>query len=779
MSGTVARLRVGIIVAGVLLFAVLAGFFFFARWKQRFLRRDLPARLGINIQQDSTGFTLSKSDHGKTLFTLHAARAVQLKDAGNAELHDVRIVLYGKGPSPRQDRISGDEFAYDPKTQIVTAKGSVLIDLQSLNTSESQGKAEQNIHLRTSGLVFDQKTGYATTTQLVDFTLPQARGTAVGADYDTQQGLVTLHSQVQFNTTLDGGPATLHATHAQLDRNNWQMYLTTAQLHTAKRDAQAEEATVWLRPDGSADRLLALGNVIMTDLDGTVLTSPHVTAVFDTESKVQKVHAEAGVTMHESPSDRQASTRDGQAREAWLDMDGEGKPASLRMAGDVRLTETAAHPQPITRNLRAGAVQVAFRRGIAETVHATQSPFFEQVEGTGAKQVSKQLQGDGMTGSLRGGKSLEHLHSDGHTQITQHSLATGATSISRGDHLDASFTPVAGSSESQIAQAVQQGNVRIDRTAPNAPAGKQASGEEHTIAHADRADFEASSDTVLLTGTPRIAESAPGKASLDIAAERITMHRDSGDALADGAVKASVVNQPGTEPDHVVADHAFLNHSEQTVTFTGKPRLWQQGNSVQAPTLVVTQQPRGLVATASPDGKQPVSAVVAEQESKTDAKDAKKKDQKPQQPVRITARKLVYSEADRRARFTTNVVLVDSDGTIRSDQTDVFLKPESFQNEAAAPTSSGPMMSGQIDHIVATGNIFLTQPLRQGTGQQLVYTADDGKFVLTGDSFRPPRIEDRQQGTVSGEALQFLSRDDRVDVIGGDRRTVTTTHLNK
>jgi lipopolysaccharide export system protein LptA len=773
MAGIVERLRTGIIVAGALLLAVLAGFFFFARWKESFLRHDLPRRLGIDIQQDSTGFTLSKSEHGKTLFTLHASRAVQLNNGGNADLQGVNIVLYGQGPTPRQDRIRGDNFAYDPNTQIVTAKGEVLIDLQSLNTSAAQNA--DAIHLRTNGLVFNQKTGHASTAQQVDFQLSQMSGSAVGADYDSEQGTVELHSQVRLNTQLDGGPATLLANQAALDRSALQVRLVTAALHTGKRNVRADHATVWLREDSSADHLLAVGNVTMTGSDGTVLASPHVTASFDESSRVQKVHAEEGITLHQPATPPSQFERNGQAQQAWLDLDGDGKPSHLHISGKVHFVESQTEPRASERELNAGDVQVAFHDGEAQTMVARQSPVLTQAASEPAGQSFKSVRADVLNAKLRNGKFLETVEGAGHSELRQR-RPDGEQNSSTGDTISARFGPQAASQTQQLVQAVQQGHVRIERTLP-ATAPKP----ETTIAYADRADYEQATDTVLLTGSPRIqdkskAEKSPNETTANISAQSILLHQDTGDAVGSGNVKATYLSQSGVNseavPEHVIATQAVLIHSTQTATFSGSARLWQGGNSVQAPTIVLTQQPVGLTATASDDGKLLVHTVLVNEPSNNKPGSAKK----PEPPTRVTSRKLVYTDADRRARFSTAVTLVDSNGTVRAEQVDAFFKPA----DAAKPTATAPSaMSGSLDRLVATGNVVLTQPLRQGTGEQLVYTADDSKFVLTGSAGRQPRIEDKQQGTVTGETIQFLSHDDRVDVTSGTHRTVTTTHLNK
>src|SRR5215831_12656641 len=75
--------------------------------QQRALGR-IP-KVPSGVAQSTKGFTFSKSEGGRTLFTIHAASEEQLKDSGKAELHDVNIVIYGR-QSNRFDQIYGAEF---------------------------------------------------------------------------------------------------------------------------------------------------------------------------------------------------------------------------------------------------------------------------------------------------------------------------------------------------------------------------------------------------------------------------------------------------------------------------------------------------------------------------------------------------------------------------------------------------------------------------------------------------------------------------------------------
>ncbi len=80
----------------------------------------------------------------------------------------------------------------------------------------------------------------------------------------------------------------------------------------------------------------------------------------------------------------------------------------------------------------------------------------------------------------------------------------------------------------------------------------------------------------------------------------------------------------------------------------------------------------------------------------------------------------------------------------------------------------------QVDRMTATGHVVLTLQGRRGTGEQLVYSSVSGEYVLTGTANAPPKLSDPERGTVTGEALIFHSRDDRVSIEGGGGRETKT-----
>src|ERR1700676_1498750 len=232
----------GAIIAAVLL---VAGVYFYARHRVQNALKQIPQKIGLEIKQSATGFTVSKSEQGRTLFTVQASKAVQFKQGGHAELHDVQITLYGTDSS-RFDQIRGADFEYDQPSGNVIAKGEVQIDLQAnpeglLNPDQSPPQDLKNpIHLKTSGLIFNQNSGDARTKERVDFDLPQGSGSAVGVTYTAKTNLLTLQSQV--NLPLAGAAiASINAARATIPKDPHLVVLDPPHLRSGARQCDADE----------------------------------------------------------------------------------------------------------------------------------------------------------------------------------------------------------------------------------------------------------------------------------------------------------------------------------------------------------------------------------------------------------------------------------------------------------------------------------------------------------------------------------------------------------
>ena len=113
MFQSLAQVRKWLVVGVCVLVAAVSISYWIARSRVQSRPAQRSQQLGIDIQQTSDGFSLSKSEGGRTIYTIKASKAVQFKQGGHAELKNVHIVVYGKNHD-RYDQIYGDQFTYDP-----------------------------------------------------------------------------------------------------------------------------------------------------------------------------------------------------------------------------------------------------------------------------------------------------------------------------------------------------------------------------------------------------------------------------------------------------------------------------------------------------------------------------------------------------------------------------------------------------------------------------------------------------------------------------------------
>src|SRR3569623_3609551 len=102
MGDRVARLRFWLAGSAFLLIAVIVGFIGYGRYRLHFGKMKLPLPPGVNIAREAGGWTYSRANGSRTLYTVHAAGFQQGRD-GKTALHEVSMVLFGKN-GDRHDR---------------------------------------------------------------------------------------------------------------------------------------------------------------------------------------------------------------------------------------------------------------------------------------------------------------------------------------------------------------------------------------------------------------------------------------------------------------------------------------------------------------------------------------------------------------------------------------------------------------------------------------------------------------------------------------------------
>jgi lipopolysaccharide export system protein LptA len=807
------RLRRLLAATAVLLTLVVAGMYFYARSKATNVLKQFPGKIGYDIKQTATGFQFSKSDGKRTLFTIQASDVKQFKLNGNAELHNVSIVLYGRDSS-RFDQIYGDDFAFNQKTGDVMAKGDVQIDLVAnpaglASPDQATPKELKNpIHLKTHDLVFNKDSGNAMTAARVEFQTPQATGWAIGVKYAGKSNTLTLSSQI--HVVLQGPyRAVIEADHGIITNDPREIILDHPHLTREDGSLQSDQAVFYLGSENQVEKVLATGNVTA-----------------DTRTQVaQRFHsAENRNSSLPQPQPSEMRTRADQA-EFLL----EGKKDLLRtatMSGSVHIEQTG--PQPMQGD--AGRMILDFAgQNQLQKVHALDGVRLTQKGAPGSKPATKgiatgpqdfELTAPIIDFKIAQGHILKHAVTSGPARITiaqtpeegspsaqslpaQHTVVTagkfeaqfapsegrnhlasvhGAPAarivnstpgepdrISTSDAVDASFLP-----QGEIEAITQQGNVAYtDGQNP----------DKRTQAWANSARYTPSDQILVLSGNPRIVNGG-----MATTANTIRINRTTGDALAQDDVK-STYSELKEEPDgallassspiHVTARSMTAHNNPGVALYTGNARLWQDANIIEAATIQFDRDHRSVTAQGTP--AHPVQTILIQTEkvqaektgtAKTPAdKPAGKAARKGapasgSTPISITAAKLTYVDSERRVHYEGGVLAKGGDFTATAKTLDAYLLPRSQTSNRQSFAGSG-----QLDRMVAQDDVVIQQPKRRAEGQKLLYTAAEDKFVLTGG---PPSIFDAEQGKITGVSLTFFRRDDRVLVEGGASAPVVT-----
>ena len=763
----VSRFRHWLAAAAVLMIAIVAGMYLYARWRVRNVVHEIPQKIGIDIQQTAQGFSISKSEEGRTLFRVDASKAVKFKKGGVTELHDVKIVVYGKDAS-RFDRIAGDDFEYDPASGNVTAKGTVKIDLEGnprgLDHPDQAPPEEMKnpIHVEASGLAFNSKNGNGSASERVEFETPQATGSAVGIDYVSKTGTMTLLSAIVVDVSSPQS-VRLTADRAVIRKDPRQIVLSRPRTAHDERRLQSDRATLFMRDDNTLDHIVAEGDVesemqgasdatARADRGELFLTGPRnllttailsgnvklasqgdrpaeaaagrVTLHFAGKEILQTVHAEEGVRLTQKKVEAASAGRRAEPALSGV----EGTPVASLAAHAQEVEMTAPVMDFVVKD--GHLIESAVTSGPPQIV-ITQPGLSQRTVVTAARFTASFTEGNRLA-SLRGAPDAKIVSSK----------PGQPDRVSTSRALDVAFR-----SEGGIASIVQQGDLAyVDGTRK---------------AWAQRATYSPADQMLVLDGSPRVVDGG-----MTATADVMRMNRGTGDAIADGNVKSTYSQLKAqadggmlatADPIHVTSRSMTAHRAAGVAVYSGNAVLWQNANVVQAPSIEFDREQRSLAAKGAPG--QPVSTVLVQPNKNGKAI-----------PATITSAHLTYKDAERKIFLDGGVTVKGADVTMTAQQMNVYLAQRN-----PSPSGSERGTPGRVERIVAQDHVVITQPTRHATGDRLVYSAEDEKFVLTGG---PPSIFDAERGKITGDSLTFYKRNDRVLVEGRETSpTVTRTQV--
>jgi lipopolysaccharide export system protein LptA len=451
--------------------------------------------------------------------------------------------------------------------------------------------------VKTSGLIFNQKTGVATTSEHVDFALKQGSGSSIGAVYDSGKGQLILDRDVVLHAergvgqaaaaaqgkSQDKGPITVLASHAEFERGDMECQLTQAKANYSGGSAAAANALMHFREDGSVQRLDGSGGVDLRTVTGNHVTAPVGSLDFD-EANHPHLGLLSGGAKIESSRTEGSNTRQvrGSSPLARLVFDGKGNLSlahlekGVNFSSDQQGTSAKGAAVVMHRNWQSQTADVVFApvapkaadgsksdvggrtstqgnpnsRVEAKTIRGFGGVVVNSDVITGGLHAPSHFAADTVVAELAPGGAISSLSGTGHASVDERTVA-GAHQASSADQLDVKFVPseaTAGTTKkdgaSEIASLVEIGHVVLvqdpAQSSPPSQAGN-AVAKSSIRATANRADYDGPSEILHLTGSPRVVDGP-----LDMTANRIDLAKGSGDGFAHGDVRASWIGKGGT-----------------------------------------------------------------------------------------------------------------------------------------------------------------------------------------------------------------------------------------
>jgi lipopolysaccharide export system protein LptA len=754
------------VVGGISITALAVGLTYWGSTNRRTRPAHIPPSPAPDVNQQLSGYTFTRSDQGRPVFTVHAARTVSYQQSKSTVLEDVTVELFGpKGD--RGDILRTQQCEYNSQSGDFFGSGHVEIEL-SAHSSDIPGSGTEGKHrvfLETSKVAYHQESQLAKTDEPVNFRMGTASGKALGMVYATRDGWVELKHDVaadlpQGTDKAPQPPIHLTASALHYDKAGGLVALTgPVEVTQGNRRAVSESAKITLDGHNRVSRVNLEGHAQAFDdnpLRSVELNAHRVQGDFDAASgQLRHLTAEEDVV---GESKGKGSTSRLTAQRVDMDLGGKHpQPLQGVATGNVRINlesqpvlnlpeKTAAGNGPEKKILTAAEVRFAFRPDIhslkdGETVGPGTLIISPADPRTGEKVITAgQFL---MTFDAR--SRIESLRGTAPTQVLFRPPATApagsTTQQTQADRLNAVFDV----GTQTLREVRQTGDFQYR------DGDRQAS--------ADDAHYDAPTQSMLLLGHPQVWDT-----NSRVKCQKITIDMRTNTSIGEGKVQAVHLPSPAPGapstpapvlPTNVLADRMVARRQSQTIHYEGHVRAWQGADVVESSALDVYRTQKRVSS-----GSQVVTSYL-QPAAMVSEPGAAPHSTEEMRPVTVRADFLEYLDQGRRARYHGNVRLVTESTTMQSDHLDLYF------------TQGDTVEGSELDHAEADGHVRVTQPGRVGSGDHAEYFAGPGKMILTGG---PPSLLDEEKGSTTGQRLTFFIHDDRLFVDGGDKSPSLSKH---
>jgi lipopolysaccharide export system protein LptA len=727
-----------------------------------------PKKLAPGLSATFHGWTYSHTSSQKTVIRLHADDFQELD--GKYELAGVTLDIYNKD-GQKFDHIQSAKGEYDVATGMLYSDGEVAI---TLNQPVDGQATPQLMHVRSSGVHVESKTGKANTDRLATFKFDRGDGHAVGADYDPTTGELNLHGQVAM-------------TWRGTDPDTIPMKIETDQLNYKEKDGK-----VFLTPWSKLTRdtlTMNAGPAIVTIQKGYIkfvettqakgtdrrpgrdldFAANQLRLDFNGNNQIQRI---TGVDQARVVSAGETSVTTIASDRVTMEFETNQTDSILKAA--VSQGHSTMESKPVlrpgvdtdeTRILKSDTIWTKMRPGGQEIESVeTQGPGALEFLPNRPEQSHRWMTGDHIWMTYGPRNTIQSFRSVAVTTRTEkpkekNAKTDPAPELTWSKNLVATFLP----NSSKLNSLDQSGDFRYE------------SGERK--ATAERALLDQPNNVITLLGAARMSDST-GTADAD----KIVMNQMSGDFTAEGHVisthkpdKKKDDNSGGgmlseDEPLHARAKKMVSTDNNLQVRYEGDAVLWQGADRLEAETVEIDRDNNLLKAHGH---------VLSQLLDKTKDQDAPKDGKTHADPSQkgaskaslriftvVKAADLDYNDDTRLAHYTGGVTLERPDMTVKALDVHAYLRNDSDDSS--------------LDHALADGQVQVHKKMpdrtRDAASDHAEYYVDEDKVILEGGQ---PRLIDSTRGTTRGEKLTWYSSDDRLLVDGVPQQQVKSVLHHK
>jgi lipopolysaccharide export system protein LptA len=696
---------------------------------------------------------------GRVRFKLEAGVDTSFED-GTHELEQVKLSSNGvKGD--RNDVVTADrakisdtsdlnrlDTEFISNVRIVTGD-DLVVKTEYLKYSQSDNIAQtdkpvsferNNLHGTAVGMLVEATDERVHLLKDVDVTVEpknKADSTAQAADRDAKSANSDSKSQAK---SAQGGKikAPVHITSqtALLEKKDHRITFETSVVVTQKTDElRSDKLTGFLDDTDHIQKIEARGNSDLKQADQAEIQSPDMDFFFDKDQRLDHALSIGGVYTKSLGSAPLREARSETAQTTFkLNSAGINVADTIKAEGHAILQIHAPPPDPgnrrnpAEREIRGDVITMSFFDD-GKTLKTSNSTGNAELLITPTRAIrgadKKTITAREMTAVFFDeGNRVKTFDATGGVRVALDALVDGAhpPRITSSKTLHATFLE----DSQDIDRVVQEGDFKYNE------------GDRNGLA--ERAVYDGPHDFLTLRGGRPMGWDAKSR----LQADEIDYDRDKDEMHARGDVRTTYFNREATSgstpfnkksksPTYMTAERVDERGSDSVAIYTGHARGWQDDNFVKADRIELYSDENRMIAVGHVES----ALYTIERETSPGKREIV--------PAFATAERMTYSDDQRLIHYEGHVKSRQGTDRIEAERVDTFLKQD----------------TSEVDHLVATGSVDMTQPGRHGVGDKLTYTSNDGRAVLVGAN---ARVDDEEKGAVMGSELTFYNGDDKISV---------------